>query len=252
MVEEIPNRAGRVLVVQPDEHCPLNAMEAWLRDENLVVRVLRPFAGDSIPEAVGADGLIVLGGDMSSMDDAGYPWLEEVRALQRQAGVTGTPSLGICLGGQLMAQAFGGSTGNGDNGMEAGVAEIEWLAAAAADPVFGNLPDPFPAGMMHRDAVTDLPPDAVLVGTGVLYRYQAFRVGATSWAVQFHPEVDRALYDEWSAVVDDDDDIALRRIAAGRAAFAHNEGDVLKSNRELVRNYARVVNRRLAADRGEK
>jgi hypothetical protein len=41
----------------------------------------------------------------------------------------------------------------------------------------------------HQDAIVDLPPDAVLLGSGELYRHQAFRLGALAWGVQYHPEV---------------------------------------------------------------
>lgn len=242
--------APRVLVIQPDQHCPLHEMDGWLRREGLEVHQVRPFAGDSVPERVGADGLVVLGGDMSSLDDAIYPWLDDIRRLQRSAAADVLPSFGVCLGGQLMAQAFGGQTGVGDNGMEAGISQIEWLPDAAADRVFADLAVPFLAGMMHRDAVTVLPPGSTLLGTGSNYRHQAFRVGETSWAVQFHPEVNRNVYDSWTAVVGDADLQARQRIARGVDDFARLESVVLKNNQELVRNFAQVVKREVATGRG--
>ena len=176
-----------VLVVQPDPVAPLFRAEAWLREEGVEWTTVRPFAGDRVPDRLELDGLVVLGGSMSSLDGALYPWLEDIRALQRAAAAQGKPSLGICLGAQLMAQAFGGATAKGDCGLEAGVAWVDWLPTASEDPVLSGLAGPFPTGTMHGDMVAVLPQDAVLLGTGPVYPHQAFRVGATSWGVQFHP-----------------------------------------------------------------
>jgi len=236
-------RTPGLLIVQPDALCPLHEMHGWLADEGIAVQILRPFEGDAIPERLTADGLVVLGGDMSATDDFTLPWLEDIRRLQRSAADQGLPSLGVCLGGQLMAQAFGGQTGPGEHGLEAGISEIHWLAAASDDPVFAALPTPFATPMMHRDAVSVLPPEATLLGTGRLYRHQAFRVGKTSWAVQFHPEINHSVYDGWMRAVHDDAPVARERLTQGSLDFAQREDEVLKNNRELVRAFASVVHR---------
>ena len=49
----------------------------------------------------------------------------------------------------------------------------------------------------HRDSITTLPPDAVHLATSEQCRVQAFRVGATAWGVQFHPETPAARLAEW-------------------------------------------------------
>lgn len=233
--------AIEVLVVQPDPADPLCELDGWLRAANLGWQVVQPFAGTRVPTKLESDGLIVLGGDMSSLDDALYPWLEDVRSLQRNAASQQKPSLGICLGAQLMAQAFGGRTAVGSRGLESGIVEVEWLREAEEDLLMADLPAPFLAGTMHGDEVIELPDGATWLGRGTVYPHQAFRVGATSWGVQFHPEINLQVYTGWvedhhTPTVED-----LHRLTNGAKNFRRVERDVLDANRTMVRKFAGIV-----------
>jgi GMP synthase-like glutamine amidotransferase len=74
------------------------------------------FAGDSIPRsAAGFDGLVVMGGPMSAISDDGFPTRRAELALMSDAVDIGVPTLGVCLGAQLLAalavHAFIGESG---------------------------------------------------------------------------------------------------------------------------------------------
>ena len=101
------DRRPVVTVIQSSPDVPLDRFGEWLGDVEL--RIVAAFAGESVPVAheVG-DGLVVLGGHMSTYDDATAPWLPELRALLADASTQGVPTLGICLGAQLLAVARGG------------------------------------------------------------------------------------------------------------------------------------------------
>lgn len=243
-----PDAIGEVLVIQPDPLDPMYELERWFAEARVGWTCVRPYAGEPVPEQLEADGLVVLGGDMSSLDDAGYPWLEDIRALQRDASDRQVPSLGICLGAQLMAQAFGGRTAVGDRGLETGVARVEWLPAAAADPVHAGLPNPFLAGTMHGDMVAELPEDATWLGTGPEYPHQAFRVGRTSWGVQFHPEINHAAYLTWVHNHRNPSEQDRERLTSGGEDLLAHEDVVLRGNRRLIGNFTGVL--RAAADLG--
>lgn len=238
-----------LLVVQPDAIGPLQCFDAWLASEGVTTRVVRPYLGEPVPTEIDEEGLIVLGGDMSSLDDATYSWLADVRALMRAAHDAARPSMGICLGGQLMAQAFGGITAVGEAGLEAGVTRVTWRPDAAGDEIFGDLGVDSLAASMHGDAIVALPGDAVWLGESTLYRHQAFRVGSTSWGVQFHPEVDLARYAAWVDAATDSPPDDRARLQAGQQAFARVEDQVLTGMRAVCARFAAEVRRRAIAAR---
>jgi len=230
-----------VLVIQPDPLGRLFQLAGCFETENVDAVPVRPYEDEQVPARLDADGLIVLGGHMSSLDDADFPWLADIRALQRDAAAQGKPSLGICLGAQLMAQAFGGSTAVGEAGLETGTVEVDWLPDADRDPLLNGLPSPHLAGTMHGDAVTELPPGAVWLGTAPLYRHQAFRVGDASWGLQFHPELDLAAYHLWVDSHQTPTPADRERLDAGAKALQRDEDKVLRGNRILLRTFLRLL-----------
>jgi GMP synthase-like glutamine amidotransferase len=165
------------------------------------VQVVRPYLGDALPAVSQLSGLLVLGGSMGAWDDEIAPWLPAVRDLLRDAVRTGLPTLGICLGGQLLAAACAGTVERGGAGLEVGVIPVTPLPAADSDPFFGRvrrtLDGDWPVHQYHFDAVTRLPADAELKVTGDRYPHQGFRVGAAAWGVQYHPEVSTDLFTTW-------------------------------------------------------
>src|SRR4051812_19649362 len=94
-------------------------------------------AGEPLPALEELDGLLSLGGDQSAV--APDPALAAEAALLREAAAREIPVLGVCLGGQLLAHALGGSVRRAPRRMVAWPA-LEPLPAAAGDPLFGALP----------------------------------------------------------------------------------------------------------------
>jgi GMP synthase (glutamine-hydrolysing) len=159
----------------------------------------RPDGGEPLPDDLdGVHGLVVLGGSMAAWEDDAAPWLPQTRRLLALAVETGVPAFGICLGAQLLAHATGGRVEPGAHGIEAGLSTIVPTADADGDPLMAALPVAgFPGAQGHHDAVVELPPGAVLVATGAPYPHQAFRLGATAWGVQYHPEVTADDFEGW-------------------------------------------------------
>ena len=205
-------------VVEHMASCPLDRFEGWLTEapgaEALTLRMVRPWAGEAVPAVSRCgDGLVVLGGESDAYDDEGTPWLPATRALLADAVRTGLPTLGICLGAQLLAVAIGGHvTVGAPAGTEAGVVDVVARPEALRDPLLGPLAAARGAGAgdllvgmpsMHSDAVVDLPPGAVWLASSAMYAYQAFRVGASAWGVQFHPEVSQGTFAAWALDLDE-------------------------------------------------
>ena len=228
-----------MLVVEPDGGCPLDRLGTWLAEELPGADILtcRPWAGDPVPARSGADALLVLGGRMGAHDDDRHPWLPPLRRLLASAVDDAVPTLGICLGAQLLAAATGGAVERGDRGREAGVVDVRWTAAAVGDPLVGGLLDgPYPGPSMHQDAVTVLPPGSVWLGSTTDYPHQVFRVGTAAWGVQFHPEVSIGGFEAWARL-----DLPEAAAAAAARALAERDDEVVRAGRRLAGRFATLV-----------
>ncbi len=233
-----------VLVVQPAKDDPLGRFSGWLDEQGVAIRTVRPYDGDVVPDRLRADGLIVLGGDMSSNDNARFPWLEQIRALFRDAVLQHRPTLGICLGGQWLAQSLGGSIVKGSHGTEAGVVTVRATDGAVGDALFDGLGPDFQVASMHGDAIERLPDGAVLLGTSDPYPQQAFRAAPNAWGVQFHPEITPATYAGWAKDFRSSDKEESDRVARGIDDLAAADAAVEETAALLAQRFAALVTSR--------
>jgi GMP synthase (glutamine-hydrolysing) len=149
------------------------------------------------PEAPeGFDALVVFGGSMHVDQEERHPWLPAQHDLVRAAHDREQPLLGVCLGGQLIARVMGAHVGPASR-PEMGWHPVELTPEGEADPVLGTLPRSFQALEWHSYAF-GLPTGAVLLAQSPVCA-QGFRLGETTWAVQFHPEATAAMLTRWRA-----------------------------------------------------
>lgn len=176
-------------MVQLDPADPPGRLGEWLRAVGADVEVRDLSGGDSLPDDPGVfGGVVVLGGKMAASDDAGFPFLPSVRELLRSVVSDETPTLGVCLGAQLLALANGGRVAPMPDGPELGAQLIAKRTAAARDPLFGPVPITPDVVQWHYDEVTALPSGAVHLAGSPMCDNQAFRVGRLAWGIQFHIE----------------------------------------------------------------
>ena len=108
----------------------------------------------------------------------------------------GVPTLGVCLGAQLVSEAAGGSPRRAPE-PEIGWVEVELTPEGRADPLLGALPERFEAFEWHSYEAGP-PEGAVTLATSPVC-IQAYRLtGARAWGIQFHAEVTRPDVDAWS------------------------------------------------------
>ena len=188
----------RVLVVEHDRECPPALVGTWLAEEGCALDVRRPYAGDELPGSATYDGLLVLGGPMGADDDAKHAWLGPVKAMLREARTADLPTLGICLGHQLIAAALGGTVRPNRLGQQVGLLGVNWTRAADDDPLLGSLATPRRGVHWNDDVVTELPPEAVALAVTERGEIQAARYARRMWGVQLHPEVDVPVLIPWA------------------------------------------------------
>ncbi len=142
-----------------------------------------------------AELVVVLGGSMGVYDAHEHPFLSHELAFLTERLALDRPTLGVCLGAQLLAAAAGATVSPGKNGLEIGVAPVRLTAAAASDPVFSGLPQKLTVAHWHGDTFTAVDGATLLASTD-RYTQQAFRLGK-SYGVQFHPELSSATFSRW-------------------------------------------------------
>lgn len=160
---------------------------AGLREGGAAVVVHDATASEGPPPAHDTVAGVVITGSHAMVSER-EPWSEALVPWLRTAVQQRTPVLGICYGHQLLAHALGGEVNRHPQGVEIGTVTVERHAAAADDPLLGDLPDTFPAQAVHWQSVRQLPPGAVRLAGSAHEASHAFRVGARAWGVQFHPE----------------------------------------------------------------
>ena len=194
------DRAARALVVAHSPTEGPGTLEDWLPEAGVELDVVNPWDGDELPsDPTTHDALVVLGGPQQAYDDGSAPWLRATKELLRTAVREGVPTLGICLGAQLLAEATGGRVEQGADGIEAGPRLVSKRDAAWDDELFRDVPFTPVVVQWHEDAVVDLPPGAVLLASSSRYPHQAFRVGDRAWGLQFHIETPPEMVRHWGA-----------------------------------------------------
>lgn len=184
-----------VLVLQHLNEDGPGHLGRWLDEEGVRWQVRCAEAGEAYPASVrGLKGLAVLGGAWSANDDR--PTLRQAEALILEADALGIPVLGHCLGGQLMARAFGGRVET------LAQPEIGWHAithngSEAARAWLGDTPDAV-VYQWHHDSFVDLPAGAELLASSQACAHQAFAL-RQHLAMQFHIEITPQKIADWLA-----------------------------------------------------
>ncbi|MDR3498193.1 MAG: type 1 glutamine amidotransferase [Parvibaculum sp.] len=195
----------RILFLVNDVTSPPGVLleEAQGRGAECDVRVIHYGFGDPktplapVPEtAEGHDGLVVMGGPMGVYEAARYPFIEETRALIRRFHAGAKPVMGVCLGGQLVASAFGADVRKMEGPDEFGFLPQTWLDAAADDALLHDAEPDLPIVQWHQDTF-DIPRGAVQLSTRKTCRNQSFRLGRNTYAFQFHLELTRETLEVW-------------------------------------------------------
>jgi GMP synthase (glutamine-hydrolysing) len=191
-----PVEPTMLVVVQSDPEVPPGLIIELLNEKGVAFRLVRLFSGECFGDFEGLRGVIVLGGIMSVSDVTEFPFLQQLKEQTKEVVRKEIPYLGICLGGQLLAEVLGGRVDLQKRG-ELGCHLVTLTEQGQHDPLFAGVPKQFISFQWHSDSF-EPPPGAVHLAWSDACPYQAFRWGKAAYGIQFHPEVTREIAEDWS------------------------------------------------------
>jgi GMP synthase (glutamine-hydrolysing) len=212
----------RVAIVENTRITHHGQVGVALHEAAALVEIFRPWADGVLPQPGDHDALVVFGGEQSALDDATHPYLPALARVMQGVSHSGRAVLGICLGSQLLARAFGATNHLGET-PEFGWQEVRLTETAKDDPVLSALPAAFPIFQWHSDTFT-LPPDAIHLATGDVAQNQAFRLGRATYGTQFHFEANRAVVADWTRTFPDQTERLSAGWAQAHSALAETVG----------------------------
>lgn len=172
----------------------LGLLAPLLQEQGYAVHYLDAGLDTLDDRLITADLLVILGGPISANDQATYPFLTDELTLIRQRLEQQRPTLGICLGAQLMALALGAEV-TPMNGKEIGFGPLTLTDAGLQNPL-GALSQPTTVLHWHGEQFS-LPEGATRLASTDLCGCQAFALEHYALGLQFHLEADPSRLEQW-------------------------------------------------------
>jgi len=179
-----------ILVLQNAKYEGLASLGRLLEEDGFKTRIIFT-KQEKIPDH-DSSAMIILGASESANDD--LPYLKREIGLIKEAVKNEIPVLGICLGSQLIAKAFGAKVYQ-EKKKEIGIYHDIEFDNLSKSSLFSGIKSPATVFHWHGDTF-DLPQDAIRLAHSKDYKNQAFQVG-TAVGVQFHLEVDEKTIGLW-------------------------------------------------------
>lgn len=192
--------SAKVLVFQHVPHEHLGELAPAFKSVGVEYDYIHPYQDelwDVDWEHLGnPDGLVIMGGPQSVNDDIAF-LRHELRLIESALRLE-KPLLGICLGAQLIAKALGAKVYRGRM-KEIGWYDLHLSPAAREDLLLEAWPASLKMFQWHGETF-DLPRNAQVLAASEAYDHQAFRYGDRVYGLQFHPEMNLEMIEEWLAV----------------------------------------------------
>jgi len=189
----------RILILENHIRSPAGALMSRIDARRWQAETIRPLdGGDAFPDDLSVyDGVVALGGLQDAWDDGRNPGFAAETEFLRQCDALGIPVLGICLGAQLMARAFGALVHPMADGPERGFISM-WpvSGSAVAQRILPEDTDEIALISWHQD-MFQLPKGAELFLSSQACANQGFFVGNCSYGFQCHIEATPEMVRDW-------------------------------------------------------
>jgi GMP synthase-like glutamine amidotransferase len=232
-----------VLFVKADPAETFGVGPAAVVDAGAELRVWDAIGGEPAPPLGDVAGIVLFGSSFNIEHADEQPFIHSLHGLTHDAVDAEVPFLGICFGAQVLAWSLGAEVRKAPR-REVGYVPVRPLAPAADDPLLSHLADGEPVFQWHMDTF-DLPVGAELLVTGDDVANQAYRLGATTWATQFHLEIDVPELELWVAEVADTVEREWGKsppqLRAEAATYHERHEDM---GREVFRRFVKVARER--------
>lgn len=172
----------------------IGSIQLALEKANISWKIFELGKGDKAPETLDEfDGIILMGGPMSSYQTDEFPWLKDEMIYVEKMIEAGKPVFGICLGCQMLAGMHEGEVFAGDKGFSVG---FRHLYIHEPDDTFGDELKGLNGFSWHGDTYK-LGEGCDRLITGSFYHEQGVKFGENVYGVQFHPEVTEGIIQAW-------------------------------------------------------
>lgn len=201
----------KVLVCKNIKNGAQSSLERYLIDKNIAHTVIDLADGQPLPVIKQYDTLVLLGGYMSAFQGDEYPFLNAQIEAVKEFYKNNKKILGLCLGAQIMALAFGASVYTGKE-KELGWKDLTFGPVVHDDPLLCKISQngseyskcqSIKVLEWHGDTF-NIPEGAQVIGSTKLYPHQGFRLEQNVYAFQFHLEVTKEMIQEWIEITEVD------------------------------------------------
>lgn len=189
------------------------AILPYLESRNFRIHFVKLYAGDVLPSPEKVDFAVLMGGPMSALDEDKYPYLALEKQFCREVFALKKPLLGICLGAQIIANAFGAAIRKNPE------KEIGWF------PVIFENGLSMEAFHWHGETF-DIPELATPLAYSAACKNQGFRLGRIV-GLQFHLETTR---ESMNAILENCSD-ELESALALHGSFVQTKREILEQGK---------------------
>lgn len=219
----------RVYVLKHVANEDAGTLAGYMSENNILYEYVDLYAGASLPQDFSRiRAVLAMGGPMNVNEEDKYPFLKPENTFIQKIAEKNIPYLGVCLGSQLLAKAFGARVYKAGQ-PEVGWGEVSLTRDAQKDVLFSGLKESaLPVLQWHEDTF-DLPTGSALLATNAEVPHQALKIKEKMYGFQFHVEVKESMLEDWFAKRADKNEILQR--------FKALEPYLQKLTQKIYRNF---------------